>query len=324
MANRSSFFELYRINVVHGADLFSADWPNIANDEDLAQVLKKATEKVFDKKVRSGKSVFEWSLREFSNDVIEDHDVVYVKLARSLIEREGQTVTGTAIEHAISSSMPPAAESIALIFFMSNHTVAVQYNSSMMGSNVWMDALREIIIRASESLRYGSYFVLEPLPEENEVFGIFQSFSRLTRLKVRLRIPNPEFDRKFQNLYEQMIQSKIREYSQDMLNPNGLSRDEGSLAFTVTAMAAAGYKKGDVIFTGDIDGKRQVIRTGNRPLRGRIASLETFIRGLTAGVRTKEAKKVLAEVSAEISRLRTPSRSPSGANEDELPEMMND
>ena len=59
----------------------------------------------------------------------------------------------------------------------------------------------------------------------------------------------------------------IRDYTQDMKNPRGLSTDENGLPFATVAMAQAGYKDGETVMTGFRNGRKTTIRSGNRPAR---------------------------------------------------------
>jgi hypothetical protein len=144
---------------------------------------------------------------------------------------------------------------------------------------------------------------LEPVPREEEILREFRSFQRLTRLRVKLRIPNPELDRRTEQLRKEMLNGDIREYTQDMRNPNGLSLSETALPFATAAMAQAGYKDGEVIMSGFRDGRRATVRTGNRAARGRVERLRDFVRGIAVTVRTQEAKNAISRILEEVDRV---------------------
>jgi hypothetical protein len=89
-----------------------------------------------------------------------------------------------------------------------------------------------------------------PMPNQEEILEAFFSFQRLTRLRVHLLLPNPELSRYTQKLFEELQSGGIRDYLADMRNPQGMSKAQENLPFATAAMAAAGYKEGDVLLEG--------------------------------------------------------------------------
>jgi hypothetical protein len=100
-----------------------------------------------------------------------------------------------------------------------------------------------------------------------------------------------------------LVENGIREYTQDMKNPSGISQLPDGLPYATAAMAQAGYKEGEITMVGIRKGQRSTVRTGNRAARGRIEGLREFVRGLASNLRTAEAKNVLARISEEVDRL---------------------
>jgi hypothetical protein len=206
---------------------------------------------------------------------VPDSGVAGLTFARSVITQTGQTVTDPSIEEALSQISPPYAETIHLFFHLERHLVAVEYNSAVMATQQWRSSLHDILDAAARSLEFQSLIRLEPVPREAEILTAFRSFDSLTRLKVRIRIPNPELDRRTERLRRELESGAIREYTSEMKNPRGLSKPEEALPFATAAMAQAGYKEGEVILAGYRAGKLRTVRTGGKAARGRIEASRT-------------------------------------------------
>jgi hypothetical protein len=305
MAERPLLFDLFRLNVIDEG-LLPFMGAVIRADEEIVRVLSESTDSKFDRITELARATFKWSLREFTiyeTDTTGTPTIVGLTLARSVITQRGQTVTDHTIEAALSQLSPPSAETVHVFFLMARHLVVVEYNSSLMSSQLWRDSLHEILDAGARSLEFQSVIRLEPIPREAEVLAAFRSFERLTRLRVRLRIPNPELDRRTERLRRELAAGEIREYTQDMRNPRGLSKSEEHLPFATAAMAQAGYKDGEVTMTGYRDGRRRTVRTGKHAARGRIDGLKDFVRGMAASARSKEAQGAIASILDEVNRI---------------------
>jgi len=279
----------------------------VRSDGDVIRVLANATDNRFDRTLETARATYKWSLREFTQYELErtglPRPVVGVTLARSIMTQRGQTVTDSSIEDASSELSPPSAETIHILFDMARHLAVVEYNSTMMRNQLWRVALHEILDASARSLEFQSVLRLEPVPREAEILTAFRSFDRLTRLRVRLRIPNPELDRRTERLRRELVAAEIREYTQDMKNPRGLSTDEGNLPFATAAMAQAGYKDGEVVLNGNRLNKLITVRTGKRAARFRIERLKDFVRGMAATAKSKETQNAVASILEEVDRL---------------------
>ena len=306
MADRPLFFDIYRLNIV---DLGMLPFMGavVRSDGDVIRVLANATDNRFDRTLETARATYKWSLREFTQYELErtglPRPVVGVTLARSIMTQRGQTVTDSSIEDASSELSPPSAETIHILFDMARHLAVVEYNSTMMRNQLWRVALHEILDASARSLEFQSVLRLEPVPREAEILTAFRSFDRLTRLRVRLRIPNPELDRRTERLRRELVAAEIREYTQDMKNPRGLSTDEGNLPFATAAMAQAGYKDGEVVLNGYRLNKLITVRTGKRAARFRIERLKDFVRGMAATAKSKETQNAVASILEEVDRL---------------------
>jgi hypothetical protein len=298
-------FDLYRLNIEDADDLFAgSELKRLRNDGDIAAVLEKATEPEQDQIQKTKNAVFKWGMREFRNlqDVMPSRPLLHVVLARSVLERDGDIVTDQGMTTGTSSLNPPLANTAVCIFDLSRHLVAVEHTGEL-SQTAWKEFFERILATAANRLEFWSSVVLEPIPEENGIIGLFRSFERLTRMRVTLRIPNPELSRYTKLLYEDLSKSGIREILQDMRNPNGLSKSEEARPFASAVLAEQGYKKGDVQFEGLRNGAFEQASSGSSAARGSVRGLRDYVRGLHANAKTKEAQRSLAAVTAEIDRL---------------------
>ncbi len=308
MADRALQFEIYRLNIVDEEALtFEFMGRNIRSDEDIKKILERVTNPEFDMLSESGRSTFRWSVREYVETKARDFEnvspVCIISLGRSILQQHGQTVTESGVEEALTTLNPPSAEVIHLMFYLERHLVIAEYNSSIMQSQTWRYALERMSDRAAQFVELLPGLRLEPMPKDDEIIHIFKSFQRLVRLRVKLRIPNPEMDRRTERLRKDMLDGAIREYTQDMKNPSGLSQAEGGLPHATAAMAQAGYKEGEVTMTGFRDGKRQTVRTGKRAARGRVEGLRDFVRGIGSTARTAEGRQMVRSILEEVDKL---------------------
>lgn len=144
---------------------------------------------------------------------------------------------------------------MALFFDMQRHLVATEYHGELSQNKKWKSAFSRILADAANRMQLSSSIFLEEVPEKHEIIKLFKSFERLTRLKVYLRLPNPELSRYTKSLYDDLQNGGIREYLQDMKNPAGLSKNEKARPFASVALAEDGYKSGEVLFEGVKEGR---------------------------------------------------------------------
>ncbi len=304
MTRRFSF-DLYRLNIEDADDLFTqSQLKRLRRDEDIAAVLEKATEPEQDQLQKTRTAVFEWGVREFRNlaEASPERPLLHVVLARSVLEREGDIVTDQGMTTGTSSLNPPLASTAVCLFDMARHLVAVEHTAQL-APTAWKEFFERILATASNRLDFWSTIALEPIPEQNGIVGLFLSFERLTRMRLTLRIPNPELNRYTKLLYEDLSRSGIRELTQDMKNPNGLSKNEEALPFASAVLAEQGYKKGDVQFEGLRNGAFEQATSGSSAARGNVRGLRDYVRGMHANAKAKETQRALAAIAAEIDRL---------------------
>lgn len=304
MSRRFSF-DLYRLNIEDSEDLFAqTHLKRLRRDEDIAEVLEKAIEPEQDQLQRTRTAVFKWGIREFRNLTKESptRPLLHVVLARSVLERDGDIVTDQGMTTGTSLLNPPLASTAVCLFDLSRHLVAVEHTAQL-APTAWKDFFERILATAANRLEFRSSIAIEPIPEQNGIVGLFLSFERLTRMRLTLRIPNPELNRYTKLLYEDLSRSGIRELTQDMKNPNGLSKKEEALPFASAVLAEQGYKKGDVQFEGLRNGAFEQANSGSAAARGNVRGLREYVRGMHANAKSKEAQRALAAITAEIDRL---------------------
>lgn len=303
--SRKFSFDLFRLNLEDLPDLFSPAGPGrLRSDEAIEAVLRNATDHKYDQAQETNKASYKWSVRDFLRLTTEipGRDLLHVRLARSVLEREGSIVTDDGISTGVSSLNPPLASTLSCLFDLKRHLVAVEHSGEL-SQTAWKDFLEKILEDSSIGSGYFTKISLEPVAEQNEIVGIFRSFDVVTRMRVTLRIPNPELNRFTRDLYDDLRRAGIRELLQDMKSPDGLSKDENAIPHATAVLAEQGYKKGDVQFEGVRNGEQEVVKSGTSAARGTISHLRDFVRGLQANSRTKEATRALTAVVHEIDKI---------------------
>ncbi len=304
MTRRFSF-DLFRLNIEDTDDLFAGSGLlRIRTNDDITAVLQMAADPEQDQIQKTRSAVYKWSIREYRDlsEADPQRPLLHVVLARSVLERDGLIVTDDGMSTGTSSLNPPLASTAVCLFDLSRHLVAVEHTGEL-APTAWKDFFEKILSTAARRLEWWSSISLEPVPEQNGIIGLFRSFERLTRMRVTLRIPNPELNRYTRQLYEDLSNSGIREMTQDMKNPNGLSKGEEARPFASAVLAEQGYKKGDVQFEGLRNGAFEQASSGSTAARGSVRGLRDFVRGLHANAKAKEAQRVLVAITAEIDRI---------------------
>ncbi len=299
-------FEVFRLNIVD-QDIFDFMGATLRSNDQITSVLKAMTKSDFDLDYETGKAVYLWSLREYQDftGVAPDQSdrVLQLVISRSVVEQAGQTVTDSGIEDAVTQFDPPAANSMLILVYLDRHIVAVEHNALLMSSERWAHVFKEISRRAAQSMDLRSELVLEPIPEREELLTLFRSFPKLIRLKLKVRLPNPELSRHTKHLYDELCEGGIREYTQDMRNPNGLNTEDGALPHSSVALAEAGYKDGEVTFVGIKGGRKEKVVTGKQAAHGKLDGLRDYMRGLKDNAKAKETRMVLDSLMKEIDRI---------------------
>lgn len=273
-------------------------------DEDIKKVLSAACDPQHDQIQETRTAVFKWSTRSYLDLTIhtEPRLLYHVVLARSALEKDGLIVTNDGLSSSTSVSYPPLASAAVCFFDLSRHLVAVEHTSEL-STTAWKDFLQKILASAARSLNLHSIIELEPVPEANDIVRLFLSFQRVTRMKVTLRIPNPELNRYTRAVYEDLLKSEIREITQDMRNPGGLSQSSDARPYASAVLAEQGYKKGEVTIEGVRRDTFEVTQSGANAARGFAKGLRDFARGIMVNLKTKEARSALQAICEEIDRV---------------------
>lgn len=183
-------------------------------------------------------------------------------------------------------------------FDLSRHLIAVEHTGEL-SQTAWMDFFEKILGTAAFSMKYLSRIQLEPIPEQHGIIGLFLSFQRVTRMRVTSRIPNPELNQYTKVIYNDLSKSGIREITQDMKNPNGMSKAEDARPFAFAVLAEQGYKKGEVVIEEVRNDVFEQLSSGSIAAKGNVPGLRDFIRGLNSNLRTKEAKAAVKAIGDE-------------------------
>lgn len=298
-------FDLYRLNIADFEDLFleDADQSRIRSDDEIKRVLEASCDPERDQTQETRTAEFLWSVREFHcYPLIQGRTLCSLILARSTISKDGLIVTEEGLSAGKSAATPPLASAATVFFDLSRHLVAVEHTGEL-SQTAWKDFFERIISETALALGFTSSFELEPVPEKHGIIGLFKSFDKLTRMRVTLRIPNPELTRYTKSLYDDLAKSGIREYTQDMKSPNGLSKSEDARPYASAYLAEQGYKKGDVQFTGIRNDAEETVRSGSVSARGSIKQVRDFVRGMHTTAKTKEAQAALSAIINEIDKL---------------------
>lgn len=304
-------FEIYRINIV--ADKQRKLFGNrtdkyISTDSDIINILKNSVNpkfKVIDKGIKHKSS---WTLRKYINFLpqqIDEQGLIVLLLGKSVIESVGLRFTDTDIEAAVSESQPPLTDITKLFFYMPRHILAIERNSKVTNFS-WKKHLTNLLLNSALDLGFTSRLEFEPIPRHEEIMEAFRSFDRLTRLRLTLRLPNPELSRYSQELYNEMKDGGIAEYLQDMQNSKGLKQEEGKLPHASAEIASAGYKKGEVILEGLKNKKKRKIRTGKDAARGSIPVKAEFVRNMLTQPEISSEEDTVAAILEEINRIAPP------------------
>ena len=304
MSARNFEFDLYRLNIVDIEDEYSGT--PIKTADQTASVLKRMTKSKFDIEFHGKKATYSWGCRQFDKFLTTEGRVVYrIILAKSIKEQAGDTVTDSGLESAWSAINPPLAVSLALFIFEDHHFVAVEHNGTLISGQTWANAIRIISENSAKTLGLHSFFALAPIPEENSLLQTLSSFMKLYRLRTKIRIPNPDLTRYTKAIFEQLKDSAIREYRQDMRNQQeGLNTYEGSLVHSSVALAQDGYSDGDLTFIGIRSGtKVEKIIVGKTSARGRLSISKEQMRTLSPRDVFKEGLHPLDDLFRVVCRI---------------------
>lgn len=289
-------FLLYRLNYEHKPNLFQEQ---LEFDGQLIEVLRNAIDPAGDVVKSRTTSGYQWSLREFHLDAVDDSDgrvCVVLTLARSSLYRAGVMVTDSGFENAISTSSPALAERIIVMLDLKRHLFAVEYNSALMQSDTWRKELERILTRSSHSKGFYTKILLIPVPPREEVEVRLRRFQKITRVQLTLSLPNPDINSTYERLYREMVEGDVQQLKQDMSNPNGLKFEESSLPNASLNMAMNGYKRGKIKIRGINNGKPESITIGDDVTRAEVYGVREFAEGISRGSSDSNVKRAIRAI----------------------------
>ena len=305
--SRAYRFLAYRLNVVERT-LFSDLYDRtITNDGDIVDLLMECANPSQDQIIEAKKNVYKWAVRGVQEFASDGHGrVVTFKIVRSVVREESDVLTDEDVSSKYVDHDPPIATTSTCVLFLERHAVCIESNAKLMQSDKWISYFHEIVHGAAESLSIGSHILLEAMPSDREILEAFETFDKLTRLRVTLRRPNPELSRQAKALYGQMTEARLQEWLHDMKSPSGISREDESVPKATVDIAQRGYKKGTVTMEGMREGSHQRVVTGGKAARGSVGDLRDFVRGLSANTKTKEGERIIRAVKEELDRIAPP------------------
>lgn len=248
------------------------------------------------------KSGFRWALRQFHRVADEElnRQIAFLTLARSEVYRRGPVVTSEGIEDAVSEPRPPLAHMALIMVDFDRHIFAVEYSALLMSSEEWHKQLERRLDRAARKIGYTTRLRLEPVPPREQFEAQFKQFERVTRLRLTLRIPNPDITPTFERLFREMKEGGVREFSEDMRNVEGLNVSGNTLPRASLDMALSGYKKGTVRVTGLINGDFRTLEVGEEISRAEVDGVRDYIEGMAAGSNSPEVRKAMRAIIRKI------------------------
>lgn len=283
-------FLLFRLNLVDREMLFEN---RITDDLTLFRVIESATDEQFDVDKRGPRTSYKWALREATFGAVEQLERPFISVTFScgVMSRKGPIVTPRGIVQGTSSLNPPAATLVLILIDLKRHICAVENVPSVMsGQPGWKGLLQTILASAAWKLGFTSMIHLEPIAPEETVEIALKSWDRITRLRVALRIPNPDLGPSYRHLYEEMKRSGVREIYQDMRNESGLTLESDTLPQASIDMSLKGYRGGPLRLNGYKNGRKDELTVDDEVASIEVDSLQSFIEGYAAGQKSAAVK----------------------------------
>lgn len=114
MSKRFSF-DLFRLNIEDSSDLFIDKNPKrLRGDADIRKLLEVSCDAENDQIQNTRSAVFKWSVRSFVDltELTGERELIHIVLARSVLEKDGMSVTDEGLTNSTSISYPPLASTI--------------------------------------------------------------------------------------------------------------------------------------------------------------------------------------------------------------------
>ena len=307
---RSAEYLLYRLNFVDREGLFSKP---VRTDEEIRLLVRTATTERSDLVQSRPRSGSRWSLRQEQADFLEDlenRQFISVIFSHEATYKEGPIVTARGISRGVSDISPPTATTVHVVFDLKRHVVAIQdVPAIMQAKRGWKTHLELILNSGAIWNNFTSMVSLDPIAPRQIIEKRLSNFIRVTRLRLTLRIPNPDLGPSFQRLYDEMNRGGIRELTEDMRSARGLDLTEDSLPKASLDMALSGYRKGEVrIYGYKSNNERDKVTIADDVARIEIDGLRDLVSGIQVGSTSAEVKRVVRAIIRRIDEM-LPSRS---------------
>jgi|GEM_PF-4846291 len=288
---KTSGFLLFRLNFVDRHDLFQSP---IGSDADFIRVVELAATQDFDVAKQGRRSGYRWALRAVTLGSVEavDRPFIAVTFSYEVTSRRGPIITPDGITQGTSTVSPPSATLVRILIDLKRHIFAIEDVPSIIQPHGgWKTSLQTILDTAAWRLGLTSMIRLDPVIPTEVVASRLKAFERVTRLRVTLRIPNPDLGPSFQRLYDEMKKGSVRELTEDMRNERGLTLAPETLPQAVLDMAMKGYRKGKIHVYGYRDGHKDEFTVTDDVARIEIEELREFIEGYAVGQRSSAVKR---------------------------------
>ena len=289
---KAAGFLLYRLNFVDRHDLFSQR--RVSENSDFLRIVEEAVKQESDIATQGRRSGYKWALREpnFGNLEEEGRAFVLLMFSREVTSTHGPIITPRGIAVGTSTLSPPSATLIRVLFDLGRHICAVEDVPSVVEVHSgWKSKLETILSSSAWRIGYGSIVSLDPIIPTEIVLDRLKSFSRVTRLRVTLRLPNPDLGPAYRRLFDEMQKGSVRELYQDMRSERGLAFEPETLPSASLEMAMKGYRKGKIRVDGYADGERSDFTVTDDVARIEIEDLREFVEGYAAGERSGPVKR---------------------------------
>jgi hypothetical protein len=183
---------------------------------------------------------------------------------------------------------------------LTRHIVAIEDIPSIMQQTGWQKVFQLILNSAAHALSYTSRVDIEPIAPRQIVEERLRSFDRITRLRLTLRIPNPDLMPEFKKLFDELEESGIRELTEDMRSERGLKMDANSIPRMSIDMAMNGYRKGSVHVYGQRNGRAERFTIADDVARVDLRDLRNYVEGMEAAADKRGEKRLLNAIIGRI------------------------
>ena len=168
---------------------------------------------------------------------------------------------------------------------------------------IWKKKLESILSYAAHWQKFTSFVQLDPIAPRPFVESELRKFDRITRLRVTLRIPNPDLSETYRRLYEEMQRGGVREFTEDMRSTKGLDLTGQSLPGASLDMALNGYRSGAIRIDGFVGDEFRPLKIDAEVARIEISGIErirAYTEGLEDGTSSDEVGRTAAMVIEKI------------------------